>query len=287
MLIQTQNFKNLSPLGGRDNPRPPEKPERQPDQFQSAEFHGDSSGPKWLLAAFAAVGVLGTAGAASAAQAQVVVTQDPQVAQDAMQELEEASAKQGIAIEFLLPSPIPGQGRRIANEDAARLLSQGKRLLVQEVTREDGPVRGPELEVKLVRRQAYLTGQDDLQSYVRYFSGAEAQNSTEAAAQKLKKFVYGKQELTLLTRPGADTEHPTLSPFAAARELAEEQPVSVKTVADGVTRLEDQEQTLHSLADVDTLVQPVLPEGCGLYVDFQSSADGTIQLVEKPNCPME
>lgn len=59
-------------------------------------------------------------GAAQAQQAQVVVAQSPQQVSDLMQQLDEASLKQGIELEFMVPSPIGG-GRRIAKEDAAEL----------------------------------------------------------------------------------------------------------------------------------------------------------------------
>lgn len=38
-----------------------------------------------------------------------------------------------------------------------------------------------------VRRETYLTGQSDLESYARYFTNAEPQNDMERAAQKLKE----------------------------------------------------------------------------------------------------
>lgn len=283
MLIQSKPMRELSPLKPGQGPAPKnDQPEKQSDDFRSAEQNDGPSRPKWLLAAFAGLGIL--ASGAGAAQAQVMITQQPQQVENAMQLLEEASIKQGIGLEFMAPSPIGG-GRTIESADAAKMLSQGKRVLVAEITREDGPVRGT--EAAQVRRETYLTGEADLSSYVRYFRGDEAQSPMEAAAQKLKKYVYEQQELTLLTRPDANPERPSLSGFEAARRLESAKPVDVRTPANGVTRLEDKEQQLTSLSDVDNLVNPpaVLPEGCSMIVDFQASPDGTIQLVEVPHCP--
>jgi hypothetical protein len=284
MLIQSKPLRDLSPLKPTQQlPPQAHQPKQQPDHFRAAEQNDSPARPKWLLAAFAGLGIL-TAGA-GAAQAQVMVTQQPQRVEDAMLQLEEASIKQGIGIEFMAPSPIGG-GRTIESADAARMLSEGKRVLVAEITREDGPVRGT--EAAQVRRETYLTGEADLQSYVRYFRGDAAHNETEAAAQKLKKYVYEQQELTLLARPNANPERPTLSGFEAARRLEGNKPVQVRTPANGTTRLEDKEKELHSLADVDNLVNPpevVIPEGCSSFFDFQALPDGTIQLVEVPHCP--
>lgn len=284
MLIQSKPLRDLSPLKTTPAGSAPkgQQPEQQPDDFRSAEQNDGPSRPKWLLAAFAGLGIL-TAGA-GAAQAQVMITQQPQRVEDAMLQLEEASIKQGIGLEFMAPSPIGG-GRTIESADAARMLSEGKRVLVAEVTREDGPVRGT--EAAQVRRETYLTGEAELESYVRYFRGDQPQNPTEAAAQKLKKYVYEQQELTLLTRPNANPERPSLSGFEAARRLQDNKPVNVRTPANGTTRLEDNEKELTSLADVDNLVNPpsVIPEGCSSFFDFQALPDGTIQLVEVPHCP--
>jgi hypothetical protein len=277
-LVHAQaNLRQTSPLPAVPDPAR-SRPTAPTDKVEVAQQRdAPSRFPKWAAAAFAGLGlVAGAAGAAQAQQVQVVVTQQPEQVSDLMQRLEEASLKQGIEIEFMVPSPIGG-GRRIAKEDAAELVSEGRRVLLGEVTSSDGPFRGA--EPTLVRRETYLTGQQELESYVRYFTNAEPQNDVERAAQKLKKFVYGQTELTLLQRPGQNPERPSLSPFAAARRLQREQPVTVRREPDGVVRTEAKETQLNGLSDVDSL----LPF-CGVVQDFQMQPDGTIQLVQTPFC---
>ncbi|MBT9584286.1 hypothetical protein IV102_13170 [bacterium] len=271
------NLRNTSPLTPAKGPAQG-KPGQPTDKVELAQQSDSSSTmPKWAAAAFSALGlVAGAAGAAQAQQAHVVVAQNPQQVADLMQQLDEASLKQGIELEFMVPSPIGG-GRRIAKEDAAELLGEGRRVLLAEVTSSGGPVRGG--EPTLVRRETYLTGQSDLESYTRYFTNSEPQNDMERAAQKLKKFVYGQTELTLLQRPGQNPERPSLSPFSAARRLEREQPVTVRTEPDGIVRTEAKETQLTGLADVDSL----LPS-CQIVQDFQMQPDGTIQLVEQSYC---
>jgi len=281
-LVTSQSqMRQTSPLPSRP---PAEAAQPAPaDRVELAEGKSqDSSSSRWIMAAFSGLSlVAGVAGAAHAQQAQVVVNQQPQQVSDLMQQLDEASLKQGIDIEFMVPSPIGG-GRRIAKEDAAELLSEGRRVLLSEVTRSDGPSRS-ELEPSLVRREAYLNGQSDLESYVRYFTQAEPQNDMERAAQKLKKYVYGQTELTVLHRPGQNPERPGLSPFAAARRLERQLPVTVRTEADGVIRTEPKEVTLNQLSEIDNVVAPQqMP--CSTIMTFQLQPDGTIQLVEQPFC---
>lgn len=272
-LVNTNNLRQTSPLqGNRPAPKAPEQPQ---DQLERANGNDSSSSPKWLLAAFAGLGLV--AGAAGSAQAQVVVAQQPQQTQDLMKQLEDSSLQQGIKLEFMIPSPIGG-GRSISSEDAAEMINDGQRVLLAEVTSSDGPFRGGE-SVE-VRREAYITGQNELASYARYFTNAEPQNDTERAAQKLKKHIFLQTDVTTLMKPGANPDRPTLSPFEAARRLQQEQPVSVRTAGDGVYRLEATEVELNNLGDVDSM----LNGDCGTVQNFQMNQDGTIQLVEQTYC---
>ena len=111
-------------------------------------------------------------------------------------------------------------------------------------------------------------------AYARYFANATPQNDTEKVAQTLKKHVYGQTDLTLLQRPGANPDRPTLS-----RRLAQEQPVSVVRQPDGVIRTEATETTLNGLLDAATL-----DPNCTTLQNFQMQPDGTIQLVQQPYC---
>jgi cell fate (sporulation/competence/biofilm development) regulator YlbF (YheA/YmcA/DUF963 family) len=189
------------------------------------------------------------------AQAQVQVApqvQAQQKAEDFLSRLDEASLKQGIELDFKAPSPVGG-GRRIDREGAAKLFSEGRQVLVAEVTNSDGPVRSHR-PTSQVRREVYLTGTGDLESYTRYFTQARPQNDTERAAQQLKKFVYGQGELITLQRPGQNPERPTLSPFAAAQRLDKHLKVNVRTEADGVIRTQPQEVTLNRLGDLGSVL---------------------------------
>lgn len=273
-LVNTNNIRQTSPLhANRPAPKAPDQPQ---DKLERADSNASSSSPKWLLAAFAGLGLV--AGAAGAAQAQVVVVNQPQQTEDLMKQLEESSLQQGIKLEFMAPSPIGG-GRTISNEDAAQMINDGQRVLLAEVTSSDGPFRGS--EPVEVRREAYITGQNELASYTRYFTNAEPQNDMERAAQKLKKHVFLQTDVTTLMKPGANPDRPSLSPFEAARRLQNEQPVSVRTAADGVIRLDATEVELNNLGDVDSLD----PNCTSTFQNFQVGPNGTIQLVEQPYCP--
>lgn len=270
-LSSTTTLQRRSPVSagspGQPAPQPPVPQEEA--SFRQSESSGP---PRWLMVALAGVALAGSA----AGMAQVQLATQPEQLSDTMQLLEESSAKQGIQLEFLLPSPFGG-GRPISNQDAARELAEGNRVLLAEVTSVSGPFRTSEpIEV---RREAYLTGAEDLESYARYFTGAEAQNPTERAAQQLKKHIFEQQELTLLQRPGARPGRPTLSPFEAARRLEAEQTVVVSRQPDGVVRTEAVEVELNQLSDVDDLVKP-----CDTFINFQMGADGTLQLVEQRDC---
>ncbi|MBX3166556.1 MAG: hypothetical protein KF760_04055 [Candidatus Eremiobacteraeota bacterium] len=272
-LVNANHLRQTSPLQGN---RPASKAPDQPqDKLERADSQASSNSPKWLLAAFAGLGL--AAGAAGAAQAQVVVVNQPQQTEDLMKQLEESSLQQGIKLEFMAPSPIGG-GRTISSEDAAQMINDGQRVLLAEVTSSDGPFRGA--EPVEVRREAYISGQNELASYTRYFTNAEPQNDMERAAQKLKKHIFLQTDLTTLMKPGANPDRPTLSPFEAARRLQNEQPVSLRTAGDGVIRLEASEIELGSLGDVDSLVDG----DCGTVQNFQMNPDGTIQLVEQNYC---
>ena len=269
-LVNTTQLRQTSPLPAVKAPKPAALEQPQ-DKLDSS---APASSPKWLLAAFTGLGLL--AGGAGAAQAQVVVAQQPQQTEDLMRQLEEASLKQGITLEFMAPSPIGG-GRTISSEDAATMVNDGQRVLLAEVTSQDGPFRGG--EPTEVRREVYLTGQTELASYTRYFTNAEPQNDTERAAQKLKKHIYLQTEVTTLQKPNANPDRPSLSPFEAARRLEREQPVTMRTEADGVIRTEANEVELNNLGDVDNL-----DGNCTVVQDFQMQSNGTIQLVEQPYC---
>ena len=269
-LSKNSSLPQRSPIAGSRPQQPPQPPAPQDE----ASLHrGESSGPpRWLMVALAGVALAG----ASAGMAQVQIADQSQQVTETMRLLEESSAKQGIQLEFMVPSPFGG-GRPISSEDAARQLSEGKRVLLAEVTSVSGPFRTS--EPVEVRREAYLTGSQDLESYARYFTGAEAQNPVERAAQQLKKHIFEQQELTLLQRPGAREGRPTLSPFEAARRLEAEKTVVVHREPDGVVRTEAIEVELNGLSDVDELVKP-----CDSFIDFQMGPDGTIQLVEQRDC---
>ncbi len=272
-LVNTNHLRHTSPLqGNRPAPKAPEQPQ---DKLERADSNAPASGPKWLLAAFAGLGL--AAGAAGAAQAQVVVVNQPQQTEDLMKQLEESSLQQGIKLEFMAPSPIGG-GRTISSEDAVQMINDGQRVLLAEVTSSDGPFRGA--EPVEVRREAYITGQNELASYTRYFTNAEPQNDMERAAQKLKKHIFLQTDLTTLARPGSNPDRPSLSPFEAARRLQNEQPVSLRTAADGVIRLDATEVELNNLGDVDSLD----PNCTATFQNFQVGPNGTIQLVETPYC---
>jgi hypothetical protein len=271
-MVTSNNLRQTSPL---PNNRPaPQAPGQPQDRLEQADGGEPPASPKWLLAAFAGLGL--AAGAAGAAQAQVVVVNQAQQTTDLMKQLEESSLQQGITLEFMIPSPIGG-GRPISSEDAAQMIQDGERVLLAEVTSSDGPLRGG--DPVEVRRETYLTGQSELASYTRYFTNAEPQNDMERAAQKLKKHLFLQTDLTTLLKPGANPERPTLSPFEAARRLQNEQPVSVRTAGDGVIRLEANEVELNNLDDVDGLTGD-----CGTVQNFQMNPDGTIQLVEQTYC---
>ncbi|MBS2033750.1 hypothetical protein JST97_02130 [bacterium] len=272
-LVNTNQLRQTSPLTGK-RPAPPASQVPQ-DRLEPADSNPSQGGPKWLLAAFAGLGLV--AGGAGAAQAQVLVANQPQQTQDLMKQLEESSLQQGVKLEFMAPSPIGG-GRSISNEDAARMINDGQRVLLAEVTSSDGPFRGA--EPTEVRREVYLTGQAELASYTRYFTNAEPQNDMERAAQKLKKHIYSQTELTTLMRPGSNPDRPSLSPFEAARRLQNEQSVTMRTAADPLkVGTEATEVELNSLSDVDSL-----DPNCGTLQDFQMNPDGTIQLVEQTYC---
>ena len=264
-------LRQTSPLSPGAHPIKKE-PEPPADRLDLAHSH-DSSGalPKWAAAAFAGLGLL--AGGAGVAQAQVVVARQPQEVTELMQQLEESSLRQGIQLDFKAPSPIGG-GRTISSDDAASMLSQGQRVLLAEVTSSSGPFRGA--EPTEVRRETYLTGQSDLESYARYFTNAEPQSNTEKAAQKLKKYVYGQTDLTLLQQPGSNSDRPSLSPFEAARRLEKEQPVTMRTEPDGVVRTEPIEVQLNALGDVDTATGEA-----GTFVDWQVQPDGSILIIQQ------
>ena len=275
-LVNSNQLRQTSPLQG-NRPKPP-APQAPQDRLESADSNSSSNGPKWLLAAFAGLGlVAGGAGAAQAQVAQVVINNQPQQTQDLMKQLEESSLQQGIKLEFMAPSPIGG-GRTISNEDAAQMINDGQRVLLAEVTSSDGPFRGA--EPTEVRREVYLTGQTELASYTRYFTNAEPQNDMERAAQKLKKHIYMQTDLTTLMKPGANPNRPSMSPFEAARRLQAEQPVTMRTEADPLkVGTEATDVELNSLSDVDSL-----DPDCGTFQDFQMNPDGTIQLVEQQYC---
>ncbi len=272
-LVNANNLRHTSPLQG--NRPAPKAPEQLQDKLEQADSKDSSTSPKWLLAAFAGLGLV--AGAAGAAQAQVVVVNQPQQTEDLMKQLEDSSLQQGIKLEFMIPSPIGG-GRTISSEDAAQMINEGERVLLAEVTSSDGPFRGG--EPVEVRREAYITGQNELASYTRYFTNAEPQSDMERAAQKLKKHIFLQTDLTTLMKPGANPDRPSLSPFEAARRLQNAQPVSLRTAGDGVIRLEASEVELTSLLDVDSLD----PACTNTFQNFQMGPDGTIQLVEQNYC---
>ena len=278
MLIQNQsNLRQTSPVKGPQVPAP-SKPELPADKIELGQANDKTSSlPSWASAAFAGLGLLaGATGVAQAQQAQVVVDPQSQQVTDVMQQLDEASLKQGVGLEFMIPSPIGG-GRTISHQDAGQMLSQGQRVLLAEVTSSSGPFRGG--EPTLVRRETYLTGQQDLESYARYFTNAEPHSDRERAAQNLKKFVYGQTELTLLQRPGQSPTRPSLSPFAAASRLEQQLPVKVLSQGDGITRKDAKEFQLNGLTDVAEL----FPH-CMLVEDFKMQPDGTIHLIEKSYC---
>lgn len=280
-LVNTQtNLRHTSPLSAPKGPSPTPPPSQPTDKVDLAQQQDSSPGiPKWATLAFTGLGlVAGAAGMAHAQQAQVVVNQDPQQIADVMQRLDEASLKQGIELEWRAPSPIGG-GRRIDAEGAADLIGQGRRVLLTEITSSTGPARSKDAEPTQVRRQSYLTGQKELESYARYFTNAEPQNDVERSAQKLKKYVYSQMEVTTLQHPGQNAERPSLSPFAAARRLSWEQPVNVRTEPDGITRTEAKVTPLKGLSDVETII----PQ-CQSLQDFKMGPDGTIQLVERTFC---
>ena len=234
-----------------------EKPGLPQDRVELSQHNpSTSSFPKWSSVALAGLGLLGAAaGMAQAQQAQVMVAPQPeaqQKAEDLINQLEEASLKQGIHLDFKAPSPVGG-GRRIDREGAARLFSEGRQVLLAEVTNSDGPVRSDKPTTQ-VRREAYLTGNKDLESYTRYFTNSKPQTEGERAAQQLKKYVYGQGELTTLLRPGQNPERPTLSPFAAAQRLEKQLPVNVRTEADGIIRTEPQELNLTRLQDLSSVL---------------------------------
>lgn len=280
-LVNAQtNLRHSSPLAPAKGPAQPPAPSQPTDKVDLAEQKDSGpSIPKWATLACTGLGlVAGAAGLAQAQQAQVAVAQDPQQIADMMQRLDEASLKQGIELEWRAPSPIGG-GRRIESEDAARLIGQGRRVLLSEITSSTGPARGKEQEPTQVRRETYLTGQGELESYTRYFTNAQPQNDVERAAQKLKKFVYGQMDVTTLQHPGQNAERPSLSPFAAARRLSWEQPVNVRTEPDGVTRTEARVTPLTGLTDIES----VIPH-CETLQDFRIGPDGRIQLIERSYC---
>jgi hypothetical protein len=275
MVNTTTNpsISRLSPLppnaAGPSAPAPkPTLPEESFEAGPSSEGKG-----KFLLAAFSGLTLLAGAGAA---QAQVQVVEQPVLASDLMKQLDEAMIKQGVQLEFMLPSPVGG-GRVIDRDAAQEVFQQGGRVLVSEVTSESGPFRVD--PSTLVRREVTLRGMEDLESYTRYFTDAKPQNEVESAAQKLKKHVYGQTDLTLLQRPDNSNDRPSLSPFEAARRLQQEQEVVVSTVSQDEFRLQE-DVVLDSLDDIDSLITPT----CLPFINFQMGPDGTIQLVQVPGC---
>ena len=68
-LVNTNQLRQTSPLPGK---RPaPSTPQPPQDRLEPADSQVSSNGPKWLLAAFAGLGLV--AGGAGAAQAQVLI----------------------------------------------------------------------------------------------------------------------------------------------------------------------------------------------------------------------
>ena len=266
ILLSNGPLRQASPLKPSPGPAP-SKPAVPADKVELASQDSSPSFvPKWASLTVASLGLLGAAaGMAQAQQAQVVIAPEPaqppnlsaqlaqrQKADDCLKKLDEYSLKQGIEIDYKAPSPVGG-GRRIDREGAARLFAEGRRVLLAEVTRADGPVRSDQ-PASQVRREVYLTGNQDLESYTRYFTNARPQNDTERAAQQLKKYVYGQTELTTLLRPGQNPERPTLSPFAAARRLDQKQEVNVRREPDGLIRTEVQEWTLGQVSDLGSVL---------------------------------
>lgn len=278
MLI-TSNPRNpgLASRSPLDGPKQvPSKPELPQDGLVPG---GDSGSPKmaprWALAAFAGMGLLAGGGIA---HAQVQVVEQPKDVAATMKRLEDSSLAQGIDLQFMIPSPIGG-GRPISHEDASQMLAEGKRVLLAEVTSSSGPTRGE--EPTEIRREAYLTGAGDLESYARYFTNETPRNPVEKAAQQLKSYLYQEQDLTLLQRPNSHPDRPSMSPFEAARRLDQGQTVKVSRSGDGEIRPQSKVVELNSLEEVDALVNP---EGCVPFVDYQVQPDGTIQLVTIPSC---
>lgn len=246
-------LRHSSPL--KNSTPPQNKPGLPTDRYDQGPPEPPTPGYfRWGKVAIAGLGVLGAAaGMAQAQQAQVQVQQQ-QRAGDLLKKLDEYSLKQGIHLEFRAPNPVGG-GRRIDAEGAARLFDQGRQVLVAEVTRADGPVRS-DVPTDTVRREVYLTGNADLESYSRYFSGETPQNDTERAAQLLKRHVYGQTETTTLMRPGQNPQRPSLSPFAAARRLERRQAVDVRTESQGEVRGEQRLNRFHDLSSVLGLEMP-------------------------------
>lgn len=280
--VQSQGqLRHSSPL---KNSQPPKnKPNLPSDRYEQQPEPPTPGYFRWGKVAIAGLGLLGgAAGMAQAQQAQVQVQQQVR-AGDLLQKLDEYSLKQGIHLEFRAPNPVGG-GRRIDAEGAARLFDQGRQVLLSEVTRADGPVRS-DVPTSPVRREVYLTGNQDLESYTRYFTNAEPQNDTERAAQLLKRHVYGQTETTTLMRPGQNPDRPSLSPFAAARRLERRQAVDVRTESQGEVRGEQRLNRFHDLNSVLGLQMPENVADIMQRLDESSLAQG-IQLEFKIPSPL-
>ena len=240
MIVSKQPLRQLSPIAqakakGQQPPTPPQRPDDR------AEIGGSGR-----ALTFAAVAGLCLMAGTSLVQAQVAPTPAPaeqaptpaeqaqasagqtQVSPDPaqqevsdMDQLQAEAQKQGTQLQFRMRGE-GGEARPISAWHAELILAEG------------GTVSVTESQTDAPDRIAYLTDARDLRDYLKYTRGDEPQNAQEAAANALKSY--------LKFVPTAEYLHPasqqSISPFAAAKLLAQENPVVVRV--DGLeTRLDN------------------------------------------------
>lgn len=236
MIHNDTHLRRMSPLPARNSgPTPPPPP--PPRDEDKVLFHGRAR-------MFVPVGAAALLSLCAVAAVHVQPAPASLVQQTYAERLDEASVKQGIGLEFQVQNP-DGTARSVDGWTAETILAEGGRVTVAELTRDDGPVRSP--EPRTIRREAELEDTRDLDAYTRYFTNGKPQNATESAAAKLKKHVYSSPTLTVLSSDQAPTSPATLSPFAAARRLAQGESVIVRSFDEmsavaGELRLDNLEQ---------------------------------------------
>lgn len=266
---ETSRLRQLGPIqpARRPEPTPPRQPEDRAEVHASKGFWRPVAGA--VLLGVCLLGGAGMVQAQTAPATQEAPTLTEQLAGEQeseitlAQQLDEASLKQGIGLEFRVAAE-KGETRQVDAWTAERILAESQPVTITEVTRADGPVRGNPEDVREIRREVTLNDARDLDSYVRYFTGATPQNATESAAQRLKKYVLESPSVTLLTTPEAPTSDATLSPFAAARRLAQSDAVVVRSLDESM--LTDHEVVLTNLFQVGSFIDG---PGCNIFHDPQ------------------